>query len=241
MSETRARELVPVPQDGQSASLWAVREEKYKAALTNFVVGSTPRDVIFQRPARGGTSVDYVPGWWFIEQANALFHHLWDHDVIEVGIGQEQVWSKNRVTVKVPGSTVIEHLPDGRVVETRYDPIEVSKTQFGSSEIKKYTERSEKAGKIIDIGDDLKASATDGMKKCFAEFGFAPDVYGRREVIEESGPGKAQLAALYKVGRSKNLGKEEVDDVCVAKYGRPPRELETILVLGLIQDLRSRK
>lgn len=235
------KELVPIPSDVQFTELQKISVEKYEAALKNLITGKTPRDVVFQRPARGGMQVDYVPGWWFVEQANALFHHLWDHDVLEVNIGQEQVWTKNRVTIKIPGSTVIERFHDGRTVETRYDPIEISKTQFGGSDIKRYTEKSDKAGKVIDIGDDLKSSATDGMKKCFAEFGFASDIYGKREVMEQAGPQKSQLSALYKIGQSKGMKKDQVDDLCTKKYGKLPNEIETVLVLGLIQELRSKE
>jgi len=218
------KELIPVPQDTQFTELQEIKKQKYEAALKNLITGKTPREdfpdnKIPKRPARGGMEVDYIPGWWFIEQLNALFGHLWDFEVMEQNIGSKQIWVKGRLTVKLPGG------------------LTVSKTAFGGSDIKFKRETSE----VIDIGDDLKAAATDAMKKAATLLGLAADIYGKRELIEQASPQGAQLGALYKIGKSRNLSKEQVDDLCMQKYGKLPNEIETILVLGLIQELRSRQ
>lgn len=216
------KELIPVPVDDRFAQLQVIKREKYEAALTNLITGKTPKDVVYQRPVRGGANVDYIPGWWFIEQLNSLFSHLWDFDVLSEFVGQQQVWVKGRLTVKLSDGTT------------------ASKTAYGGSDIKKYGDRSDKAGQIIDIGDDLKAAATDALKKAATLLGFAADIYGKREVIEQTGPSKSHLSTLYKIGESKGLDKEKVNDLCMQKYGKLPHEIETVLVLGLIQELRSK-
>lgn len=215
------KELVPVRDE--FADLQEIKKQKYEAALANLITGKTPKDVIYQRPIRGGASVDYVPGWWFIEQLNSLFGYLWDFEVSDQNIGQKQVWVKGKLTVKT------------------LDGLTVSKTAFGGSDIKTYSDRSDKAGLVIDIGDDLKAAATDSLKKAATLLGLASDIYGQREIIEQTGPGKSQLDALYKVGTSKGMDKEKVDDFCMQKHGKLPNEIETVLVLGLIQEFRQKE
>ena len=56
--------------------LLEIQKTKYKEAITNLVTGKTPKDVVFQRPAGRGVNVDYVPGWWFVGQLNALFGYF---------------------------------------------------------------------------------------------------------------------------------------------------------------------
>lgn len=215
-------QLVPVPKEEQFTELTEIKRQKYEAALTNLITGKTPKDVIYQRPIRGGAEVDYVPGWWFVEQLNSLFGHLWDFEVLRETIGEKQVWLIGRLTIK---------LPEGMTV---------SKTAYGGSDIKTYS-TGNKSGQVIDIGDDLKAAATDSLKKAATLFGLAPDIYGKREVQEQTGPGKAQLDVLYKVGQSKGMDKEKVDELCKSKYSKLPDEVESVLVLGLIQELRKKE
>jgi len=215
-------QLIPVPDETQFVELQEIKQKKYEEALTNLVTGKTPKDAIYQRPIRGGAEVDYVPGWWFVEQLNSLFGHLWDFEVLRETIGEKQIWVIGRLTIKLPGGMT------------------VSKTAYGGSDIKVYS-TGNKSGQVIDIGDDLKAAATDSLKKAATLFGLASDIYGKREVQEQTGPGQAQLAALYKVGKSKGMDKEQVDAFCKQKYDKLPDEIESVLVLGLIQELRKKE
>lgn len=216
------RNLVPfeVAPEPLREELREVREEKFEEALRSLVTGTTPRDVVFQRPARGGVQVDYVPGWWFIEQLNSLFGYCWDLEVLNHNIEWKikQIWVLVRLTV---------HGPDGATV---------SKTSFGSSDIKFYREKPDQP---LDIADDLKAAVTDGMKKAATMFGLASDVYGRREVLEQTGPGKAQMGALYRVGEKVGMTRDQVDDYCMRKHDKLPTEMETIMVLSVINELRG--
>jgi len=224
-----------------------IQEEKYRRALRNLITGITPPEdfggEIPKRPVRGGTKVEYVPGYWFDAQANALFGHLWSYEVRDKGFlggtdkAPEHMWVLGRVTIHVPGKTVVETFPDGHTIETRYDSISVVKEQFGSSEVKK----SKETGKPLDYGDDLKSAATDSKKKCLTNFGFAADVYGGREKLEEIGPSASQLLALYKAGEKAGKDKNQVDEYVTKKYGSKPEELEIIVILGLIQEFRKQE
>jgi len=209
--------------DGQ-AELEDLQRVRFERAVRNLVTGVTPPtdfpgDIIPKRPIRGGAQVQYVPGWWVIEQLNALFGYFWDFEVSDQSIGKDQVWVKGKLTVK--GS-------DGMVI---------SKTQFGGSDIKKM--RS--TGAIMDIGDDLKSAATDSLKKCATLLGIAKDIYGKRESNEVGAASTQQLDSLYKVGESLGWDREKVVDYAVKEHGKRPEELEILAVLGLINQLREKK
>lgn len=219
---------------------------KYQAdfdrALEGLILGKTskedfPGKRIPRRQARGGSNVQYVPGWWFIGQLNALFRFAWDFDVLDINIGQEQLWVKGKLTVKVPGRSTRITYPDGRVEETVAEYFEISKTQFGGSAIKKL-----KTGGIISISDDLKSAATDCMKKCATLLGLAADIYGKREMLELPGGGSTdQMNALYKIGEDKGMDKEKVNDWVITKHGKRIEELEPVVILGLLAELRGMK
>jgi hypothetical protein len=217
-------------------SLTQLHRKTREDAIRNLVTGKTPKKVIFKRPIRGGGEVDYVPGWWFIQQANALFNHQWSHTVQDKSIGTNQVWTLDRVTVHLPGMTVIETKPDGTVIETRFDPINISKDQFGSSDIKKYNKPTgtKQTGDVIDIGDDLKASATEGMKKCLTGYGLAADVYGARESVEA-----AQTSTLYTLGKKKGMDSKAVDKFIKDTTGKTLDELQPLESLSLIAKIRE--
>jgi hypothetical protein len=155
-------------------------------ALERLISGKTPEDKVYEKPGRGKKKQRYVPGYWFISEMNSIFGHLWSQEVREYKMDFEkgQVVALIRVSVKKPGMTIIETFPDGRRVETRYDAMEVVKDQFGSSELKKYSE-GDKQGKYIDLGDDCKSATTDGFKKCCSTLGLCRDVYEPREVVDE--------------------------------------------------------
>lgn len=204
------------------ADLEKTQQGKFEEAIQNLVYANTPRDVVYKRPARGGAQVDYIPGWWFIQQLNALFNYNWDLEVMDqgfLGTPPSQVWVRVKLTVKSGGITV-------------------TKTAYGGSDIKKLST----TGAIIDLGDDLKSAETDGMKKAATFLGIAADIYGKREVQDSTVPNKSQLDMLYKVGEKANMDKAKVDAFVTKKYpDKKASDLEVVLILGLIQDIRSGK
>jgi hypothetical protein len=169
-SEKHSKELVKSRQD----------------AIERLVSGKTPEDKVYEKPGRGKGKQRYVPGFWFVSEMNDIFGHLWSQEVREykMDFDKGQIVALIRVSVKKPGMTVIETFPDGRRVETRFDEMVVIKDQFGSSELKKFSE-GKNAGKYMDLGDDCKSAATDGMKKCCSLLGICRDVYEPREIVDE--------------------------------------------------------
>src|SRR4030042_139593 len=217
---------LPLDLSAKQEELEAIQDAKSEEALGFLVRGKTPEDVIFERPARGGKNVPFVPGWWFIEQLNALFGWNWDFEVLDQKVEGDQVWVKGKLTIHGRGGA------------------EISKTQFGGSDVKKYAQDQQtksgmiahKRGEVIDLGDDLKAAATDALKKCATLLGIARDVYGKREKLEEGAADREQLKAYKSLPAKAGV---DPDKYARDKYGKGPEELEALIVLGLIGDLRK--
>lgn len=201
--------------DGIPPELIELQKSKRTAALTNLVSGKTPKEVVFPKPMGRGRNVDYVPGWWFVEQLNALFGYYWDFEIEDQGIGEGNCWVRGKLTVKDPVSDLT-----------------VTKSAFGGSRLKS------KENPAIDIGDDLKSAATDALKKAATLLGIAADVYGKREVQEETTSEK-QLVTLYSIAEKKGVTKEEVASMSSKKFGKSPEELAEVDILALIGEVRS--
>lgn len=122
----------------------------------------TPKKYIKQRVGRGGKMLDYVETGYVVKKLNEVFNGMWDYDVLSEEIGKNHIWVKGRLTIKfMDGHGNIQS---------------ITKTQFGGSDIKRT-----KDGEVIDIADDLKAAASDALKKCASLLGVAGDVYFQEE------------------------------------------------------------
>ena len=228
------------PEDLREELQGLFAEQQIKA-LTALVRKQTPTEVIKKRPIRGGGETDYVPGWWFIEQANSLFGHMWSFEIVDHGIGEKQVWVKGKVTVRIPGRKREVVRKDGtrEIVETEGTMIE--KYQFGGQDIAK-----NKSGETIDIGDTLKAAATDCMKKCLTQIGIAADVYGNREELElriatavkETETGR-NVEALLATGKELEWDREDVEDWVREAFEKSLEEFEGDELFPVIRALKK--
>ena len=117
---------------------------------------------IKQREGNFGKMLDYIEGHAVIQRLNDAFDADWSFNVIRHDILKE--------TDEV---IVLGELKAGNVV----------KTQFGSSKIT----RARESGEIISLADDLKAAATDALKKAATLLGVGLHLYGGNN-------GKAQNA-----------------------------------------------
>lgn len=126
-----------------------------------FLLKKTPKKYVRERPAKGGGTWKYVTGGYVKKVLNLMFGWNWSFEILEQSIIQDEVVVKGRLTVISNGTTIV-------------------KTQFGNKEIayKKGTD------KYLSIGNDMKAAATDSLKKCAAELGIAADIYNADEFIE---------------------------------------------------------
>jgi len=130
------------------------------------MVEKTPPQFIYKRPGKGGKKWDYVTVSYVQRVLDFCFGFNWDFEVLEHGKEADHVWVRGRLTV---------YSPDGSR--------KITKEQFGRSEVK--YERDSK--KMLDYGNDLKAAASDSLKKCASMLGIARDIYGKTDYQAESG------------------------------------------------------
>lgn len=126
----------------------------------NKVIGKTPNNAKKTRPAKGGGTWTYVSGAYMKKQLNMLFGWNWDFEIVseQILIEAGEVIVKGKLICRSGGQTIV-------------------KMQFGNKDImfKKGTQIP------LSIGNDLKAAATDALKKCAAEIGIAQDVYAPQD------------------------------------------------------------
>ena len=134
-----------------------------KAQQLLFITQQTPAEHIYHRPGKGGGTWDYVTGVYVKKILNYTFGWLWDFEIKDKGREGDLVWVQGRLTIKNKKGEAM-----------------IVKEQFGRADVK-----FKKNTKIpLDYGNDLKAAATDALKKCAAELGIASDIYGKEEFKE---------------------------------------------------------
>lgn len=107
-------------------------------------------DQIKQRSGSFGKTLDYIEGHSVIQRLNEAFDGSWSFEIISHEILDEEVIVQGKLSA------------DG-----------VIKTQFGSSSIT----RAKEGGAIISLAADLKAAATDSLKKCATLLGVGLYLY----------------------------------------------------------------
>ncbi|MGM0664859.1 MAG: Rad52/Rad22 family DNA repair protein [Thermodesulfobacteriota bacterium] len=100
-----------------------------------------PPEHIKQREGTFGRVLDYIEGHHIIHRLNDAFDSLWSFEIMGYQVLEEQ---------------------DEVIVLGKLSAEGIWKSQFGSSRIK----RAKETVAIISIAADLKAAATDSLKKC---------------------------------------------------------------------------
>jgi hypothetical protein len=108
---------------------------------------------IRQRRGRTGTVLDYVEGHTVIARLNEAFAGAWSFEVPWHEIRETEVLVLGRLTAEG-----------------------IVKTQFGASSVTR--DRETKA--LVSLGDDLKAAATDSLKKCATFLGVGLHLYAEK-------------------------------------------------------------
>src|SRR5262245_25662131 len=114
---------------------------------------------IKQRKGRNGL-LDYVEGHTVIARLNAALDGAWSFEVVAHEVRDDEVLVLGKLTA------------DGLV-----------KMQFGASQV---TRDRETKG-LISLGDDLKAAATDALKKCATFLGVGLHLYAERPLRPAAG------------------------------------------------------
>jgi recombination DNA repair RAD52 pathway protein len=126
----------------------------------------TPAKYVRERPGKGGSKWKYVSGGYVKKVLNLMFGWDWDFEIMEQQILHGEAIVKGKLTCRM----------DNRVIV---------KMQFGNKDIMYKRETDANNERIpLSIGNDLKAAATDALKKCAAEIGIAADIYNPEEFRE---------------------------------------------------------
>lgn len=162
------------------------------------ILKRTPTQYIKKRPAKGGGTWEYVTGGYVRKVLNLMFGWDWDFEILDHTIVGGEAVVKGRLTCRTNGKQIV-------------------KTQFGNKDIiyKKQTQDEITKGldKIpLSIGNDLKAAATDALKKCAAEIGIAADIYNKEDfnevIVDVDNSLETTLKELYSV-KSEHLPEDE--------------------------------
>lgn len=144
------RRMVPATSAGGSLPQYLNQAQK------TFITQKTPRKFIKTRPGPGGMPLRYVEVGYVINILNQAFGWDWDFRILDQQVGKRQVWVRGELSVRVGERTII-------------------KGQYGGAEIK----FNRTTGEPLSIADDLKAAASDCLKKSASLLSIAGDLYWR--------------------------------------------------------------
>lgn len=162
------------------------------------ILKRTPAQYVKKRPAKGGGMWEYVTGGYVRKVLNLMFGWDWDFEILEHAIIGNEAVVKGRLTCRTNGKQIV-------------------KTQFGNKEIIFKKQTQDEIAKGLDkvalsVGNDLKAAATDALKKCAAEIGIAADIYNKEDfnevIVDVDNSLETTLKELYAV-KSEHLPEDE--------------------------------
>ena len=107
---------------------------------------------IRQRKGRNGV-LDYVEGHNVIHRLNESLDGAWSFEITHHEVREDEVVVLGKLTAEG-----------------------ITKMQFGVSQVT----REKGSGALVSLGDDLKAAATDALKKCATFLGVGLHLYGDR-------------------------------------------------------------
>lgn len=144
-----------------------------------FILQKTPQKHIQKRKGKGGGEFDYVSGVFVKKVLNHVFAWNWDFKILSREILKSEVIVHGQLTVRIREQGQQE-------IQT------IVKEQFGTKDIAFFGTSHTRKGEPVSIGNDLKAAATDALKKCASELGIASDVFGKNEFKDIVGEIKAE-------------------------------------------------
>lgn len=154
-----------------------------------FLFQKTPAKYCRTKPGKGGSgNLTYVSVGYIQKVLNLLFGFRWNFELIGEGVDLDsgQIWVRGRLTVPDANGNLI------------------IKENFGAAEIKYSRTVKTISGnpKPLSVGNDLKAAASDCLKKCASMLGIAADIYSGEEfteiqVVEEKLPDRTRQLFKY--------------------------------------------
>ncbi|MCB9489073.1 MAG: hypothetical protein H6684_10115 [Deltaproteobacteria bacterium] len=176
-------------------------------------------NLIKSRPGSFGEQLSYVEGAEYIRRLNEAFDGRWSFEVI------------------THETTDRECIVVGKLVAEGF-----VKMAFGGTEIK----RKRETGEVVCLADDLKAAATDALKKAASFLGVGLHLYsdaptnGTAHNPTNGANGHAaptngsngssngsggrltarQLSAILSIGKDKGLDRGQINKLCLERFGK---------------------
>lgn len=180
-----------------------IEDNSLNAKQLQFILKRTPQQYVKSRPAKGGGTWQFVSGGYVRKCLNLMFGFDWDFQILSHEIIYGEIVVKGQLKCRCNGKEII-------------------KSQFGNKEIayKKQTPEQIQAKEDrvpLSIGNDMKAAATDALKKCAAEIGIAADIYNAEDFREVNvDVNEVTIDALEELYLQKKvwLSKEQDSDLC---------------------------
>ncbi len=196
---------------------------------------------IKRRQGTNGDVLDYIEGCAVIQRLNECFDSEWIFEIQDHRVYDDEVVVLGKLTLQG-----------------------ISKSQFGKSRITK----SRKDNSIISLGDDLKAAATDCLKKCATLFGVGLHLYfdvpqtangngrgsgngggnGNGEYRSGGPEGNGsdtmrltakQLSAIFALSKSKGWSNKQVREFTQEMFGKLPDFLNKREASAVIEHLQG--
>ena len=187
-----------------------------------------PAEQLRQRLGNFGNTLDYIEAHAVIQRLNDALNGDWSFEIVE-----HQVIEKT----------------DEVLVLGKLSTNGVSKYQFGASSIT----RNKDSKEVISIGDDLKAAASDSLKKCATLLGVGLHLYGAKPARNvtlihngqeppENGNGRIsakQHQYIMSLGQHRGMSKKALNEHCIATYGVGLDFLTRKDASALIESMRA--
>ena len=187
-----------------------------------------PSDKIKERPGNSGKALQYIEGHEVILRLVEVFGLAWSFRVLQHEIGNHQVIVLGELRV---GDTV--------------------KQAFGGSDIT----RTRDNGQSLSVADDLKAAATDSLKKCATLLGVGLHLYGappsqslHGHQAPRNGNGhngnslrlsRKQLAYIHRLAQEKGRDRGGLEELARAQFGKSCAYLTSREASDFIDQLQA--
>jgi len=161
------------------SDLSLVENNNLNASQLSLILKKTPAQYVKTRPAKGGGTWEYVTGGYVRKCLNLMFGWDWSFEIIDEKIMHGEAIVKGKLTCRSNGKEIV-------------------KMQFGNKDIMFKRDVDKDGNRVpLSIGNDLKAAATDCLKKCAAEIGLAADIYNKEDFKEIRIASETDLEAIF--------------------------------------------
>ncbi len=166
-----------------------------------------PPEAIRQRQGQGGKTLNYVEAHAVVARLNEASDFGWSFEVVRHEVLADEVIVLGKLTI------------DG-----------VTKMAFGGSGVTR-----DQSGKDVSLADDLKAAASDCIKKCASLFGIGLELYGgaaaapaqAHTAMTRGGPPEPldrltsrQLAAIHAAARRRGIALPALGAALIERTGK---------------------